>query len=116
MKNLFRALVAALLVVSISFIMVGCVSKSKLVGTWVGEYTYEGNKFNVAIVLNSDGTFGKATVKNGMVSSSSAGTWEIKGGKLVLHNDEDKTMTEYKISLDGKKITNNGHDFKKKDA
>lgn len=90
-------------------------SKEDVVGTYVGSYTYSGTLYTVAIILEEDGTYAKATVKNGVLSSSETGDYEIKGREIRLYDDDSVvyhgSYTAYKYKKDV--LKNNGHKFVK---
>ena len=106
-------------IVSIALVCVICLSlcacgikEENAVGTWSGTYVYNGNTFAVAFVLSADGDYAKATYKNGSFSSTEDGTWEVKGGKVVLHEDGNMGIsTVYKYK--GGALVNNDHEFTK---
>ncbi len=51
-------------------------------------------------------------MKNGELSSAEEGTWEVKGGKVVLHKDGNMGVsTVYKYK--GGALVNNDHEFTK---
>lgn len=112
MRNV-RSGMALVLMVAMLVSLCACgISKDEAVGTWSGTYVYEGNTFTAAFVLSEDGEYAKITYKNGSLSSSEEGTWEIDGGKVVLHEDGNMGIsTVYKYS--GGNLVNNGHEFSK---
>ena len=104
-------LVALVCLICISLCACG-ISKEDAVGLWSGTYVYEGNQFACAFVLTEGGDYYKETFKNGSLSSSEIGTYEVKNGKVILHEDGNMGIsTEYKYS--GGKLVNNGHKFTK---
>ena len=114
MKN-YKILVAIILICSICLGLCACgISKHDAVGTWVGTYVYNGNQFSRSFVLSADGTYAEVTYKNGALSDSEIGTYEVKGGKVILHeNGNMGTSTEYKYK--GGALVNNKHEFYKAD-
>lgn len=108
-----KILVAAMLICAVCLSLCACgISKAEAVGTWSGSYVYNGNLFSRAFVLAADGTYSEATYKNGSFSDSEIGTYEVKGGKVILHEDGNMGVaTEYKYK--GGKLVNNGHEFSK---
>lgn len=73
---------------------------------------YNGSSFSCAFVLSADGTYAEATYKDGSLSSTETGTYEVKGSKVILHeNGNMGTSTVYKYK--GGKLVNNGHEFTK---
>ncbi|MBQ1954769.1 MAG: hypothetical protein II350_03420 [Clostridia bacterium] len=53
-------------------------------------------------------------MKNGSLHDTETGTYEVKGTKLLLHENGDTDVsTPYKIRLG--KLVNNGHEFTKVD-
>ncbi len=117
MRTTVRNISLCLVIVLLIGILAACgISKDELVGSWTGTYTYNGNRFDVAIVFKSSGSYSKATMKNGTLSSTETGDWEIKGGKVILYSDAAtyhgvSTTYNYK----GGKLENNNHYFSKID-
>ena len=109
----FKAIAALALVVVMMMSMTACVAtKSNVVGTWVGEYTYNGNSFACAFALDSDGTYAKVTYKNGSLNSAEVGTYEVNLFSVDLHPDGNSGVTtSYKYRFG--KLVNNGHEFTK---
>jgi major membrane immunogen (membrane-anchored lipoprotein) len=110
----FKFLVVAILICSMCFSLVACgLSQEDAIGIWSGSYEYNGNQFTQTFALADDGTYVKVTVKNGEISSSEDGTYELKGGTVVLHEDGNTGIsTKYKYK--GGNLVNNGHKFSKK--
>lgn len=108
-----KRLTAIILVFAICVCLTACgISKEDAVGTWSGTYEYNGNLFAVAFVLDADGDYAKATYKNGSLSSIEEGTWEIDGGKVVLHKDGN-TGVSVIYSYKNGALVNNKHEFYK---
>lgn len=114
MKTRINKIIALVLAAMMCCVLLSAcgISESDAVGTWSGTYVYDGNNFAVAFILSADGEYSKATVKNGEVSSTETGVWEIDGGKVVLHKDGNfGVSTEYKFK--GGALVNNDHEFYK---
>ena len=114
MKIHYKKLLAlSLVVIMCCVLLCACgISKEDAVGTWSGSYVYNGNNFTAAFVLDSNGEYSKVTYKNGSLSSAEDGTWEVKGGKVILHEDGNMGIsTEYKYKGDA--LVNNDHYFYK---
>ena len=117
MKRIVK--VTALLMVSLFMLLTltACfgVSKDEVVGTYSGSYVHNGNEYSVGIVLGEDGTYAEVVIKNGELSSSETGDFEIKGNKVLLYDSESSTYhgicTKYKFKKDT--LINNGHEFTK---
>ena len=104
-----RLFIAAILICAVCLSLCACgLKKSDAVGVWSGTYTYNGNQFSCGFVLDQDGSYAKITYKNGSLSSSETGTYEVKGGKVILHKDgKSGVSTEYKYK--GGNLVNSGH-------
>lgn len=116
MKTMTRSISLCLVVALLAVMLVACgVSEEDMVGTWSGAYVYEGNNFGVGMVFNSDGTYAKVVLKNGQMSSSESGEYEVKGNKVILYDSDSLTyhgsFTEYKYK--NGTLENNGHYFTK---
>ena len=116
MKKTIRAVSVCLVVVMIISTLVACSpSVEEVVGTYSGSYTYNGNRFNVVIMLYDDGTYVKAIGKNGSVSSVESGDYEIRGNEIRLYDSdtvvEHGSWTDYKYSKDT--LENNGNKLTK---
>lgn len=110
-----KALVAVVMICAICLSLCACgVVEKTFVGTWSGSYEYNGNTFAKAFVLDEDGNYTEVTMKNGSLYDTESGTYEVKGIKLLLHEDGNTgTSTPYSIRLG--KLVNNGHVFTKVD-
>ena len=108
-----RLFIAVILICAICFGLCACgLKESDAVGVWSGTYTYNGNQFSCTFALEGNGKYAKITYKNGSLSSSETGTYEVKGGKVILHKDGNMGVsTEYKYK--GGNLVNNGHKFSK---
>ncbi len=108
-----KSLVAVFLLCALCVAFCACgISREDAVGTWSGTYENKGNRFSATFVLSANGEYAKVVYKNGKLSSSEVGTWEIEGGDVVLHENGSMggaTRYEYK----GKALVNNGHKFYK---
>jgi hypothetical protein len=109
-----KSLIAILILCTIVVSLCACgISEDEAIGTWSGSYIYNGNQFSVAFVLSPDGTYAKATYKNGSFHKSESGTWEVDGGDVLLYENGNTgawTTYEYK----GGALVNNDHEFFKK--
>lgn len=107
-----KRIVSLSLVLVLVLMLCSCgISREEAIGTWSGTYTYDGSLYSVAFVLSSNGSYAKAVVKNGSLSSSEMGTWEVEGGAVVLHARNGGGTTRYKYK--GGALVNNGHKFTK---
>ena len=108
MKRLFLIAVAC----ALCFCLCACgISKDKAVGSWSGTYEYNGNQFSVDFVLEANGQYFKETYKNGSLDSMEDGTWEVREGKVILHEYGDIAYTKY--TYRGSALSNNNHKFYK---
>lgn len=114
MKKLIGIL---LLVCTLTLCLASCgVSDDEVVGTWRGEWEYNGNDFVGVIYINEDGTYSKATYKfinyglDYTLSSSEAGKYEIDGKEIRLYETESKWSTY--TYVDGK-LENGGHYYER---
>ena len=109
-----KAAISLIMVVSICLVLVACgISQDEVVGTWSGTWEYNGKLIACAIVLNANGSYAKAIVKDGSDTSAEVGTYEIKGSEVRLHpngNTGDTIAYKYK----GGALVNNGHELYKK--
>lgn len=109
----FRSFISVILLCAICLGLCACgISEDEAVGTWVGSYTYEGNQFTSSFVLTDDKTYVKVTMKDGALSSTENGTYEIKGNKVILHKDGNMGISiTYKYKRGN--LVNNDHKFSK---
>lgn len=108
------AAISLILVVSLCFMLVACgPAVEDVVGTWSGTWEYNGKLIACAIVLNSDGSYAKATLRDDAEPSSESGTYEIKGGEVRLHPNGDMGQTTAYKYKNGT-LVNNGHALYKK--
>lgn len=110
-----KSIVAVVMVCALCLSLCACgLSEKGVAGTWSGEYDYNGNHFARVFVLDGNGNYTEVTQKNGEFYDSETGTYEIKGGKLLLHeNGDTNTSTPYKYKFG--KLVNNDHEFVKVD-
>ena len=116
MKKLTKIISLCVMVALLVSTLAACgLSEAEAVGTWSGTYTYNGNDFSVAIVLESDGSYAKVTMKNGMLSSSETGDYEIKGNKVTLYDSDSIVYHGKSITYKYKNgaLVNNDHYFYK---
>ena len=117
MKKMKKILSLCLVAVMLCTMLTACggPSKEDVIGTWSGSYIYNGNEFSQAFVLNPDGTYAKATTKNGELSSTETGDYEIDGSDVVLYDSSsltyhgDAIRYEYKDGV----LINADHKFMK---
>ena len=87
-------------------------SMEEVAGTYSGSYTsYMGHKYYVVIILDDDGTYARATSKDGILSSSDSGDYEIKGSTVRLYIDSEDHYVDYSYK-DGV-LENGGYQFTK---
>ena len=110
-----KSLVAVVMVCAICLSLCACgISEKSAVGTWSGEYDYNGNHFARTFVLDEDGNYTEVTTKNGELYDTETGTYEVKIGKVLLHEDGNTdTSTPYTYRFG--KLVNNDHVFTKVD-
>lgn len=98
-----------LLICTLTLCLASCgVSKKDLVGTWRGEWEYNGNTFVSVIEIYDNETYTDKTYKNyNLVSPTiESGKYEIKGNTIILYKTDTKyTVYNYK---DGQ-LENGGH-------
>ena len=79
------------LIMAISIVLIALtacsVSKDDLIGTWKGEWTYNGAKYSGTIVFKYTGYFTLITYKNGVINSYVTGDYEIDGKTIRLYDD-----------------------------
>lgn len=111
--KMMKIVLAAVLLLALCLTLCACgISKKEAVGTWAGSYVYNGNQFARSFVLSEDGTYVEVVLKNGDFSSTEEGTYEVKGGKVILHeNGNTGISTVYKYK--GGNLVNNDHEFAK---
>ncbi len=108
--KLNKILVRILSICSLCFMLCACgVKHEEVIGTWGGSYTYNGNEFTQIFVLDENFEYGKLTYKNGYLSGTEMGSYEIKGNKIELeaNGKAGTTVYEYKNG----KLYNNDHEF-----
>ncbi len=107
MKRIFTLILA--LVLCLPLCACG-INKEEAIGTWAGTYVYNGNEYAVTFALSGGGEYVEVMYKNGALHKTEKGTWEISGGKVVLHeNGNEGISTTYKYK--GKALVNNDHEF-----
>lgn len=97
-----------LLVCTLVLCLASCSSKEKFIGTWRGEWEYNGNLYVSIIDIYEDETYKEVTYKNYAYYSTETGKYEIEGNEIRLYETE-KRWTAYKY-IDGQ-LENGGHYF-----
>ncbi len=118
MKNLKGFVAVALIcVMLVSLCSCGGISEKDVIGTWSGAYVYNGSQFASAFVLSEDGTYAEVTYKDGSISSTETGSWEVDDGEVVLYEDGNKDfdvgVVSTRYQYKGGALVNNGHKFRK---
>ena len=104
---------AILLMVTLLLCLASCgLSKKDVVGTWRGEWVYNGNEIVSLLELKEDGTYVDKTYRiSGLsykLSSTESGTYSIKGKEIICKsNDFDGHSTSYNY-IDGQ-LENGNH-------
>lgn len=89
MKNTIKKLSLLLALVIVFCALASCaVSKDDLIGTWKGEWTYNGDKYSGTITLKYTGYYTQTVYKNGIIHSYETGDYEIDGKTVRLYNDD----------------------------
>ena len=80
------------------------------IGSWSGEYVYNGNFFQVSIELNEDSSCSRWTYKNGELTRTDVGVFEYSDNEIRLYlNGETHTWTAYDVT--GEMMVNNNHEY-----
>ena len=108
-----RGIVLVLVMIMCCGLLCACgISEEDAIGVWSSTYVYDGNEFSSVFILEANGEYSKETNKNGSLSSTEEGIWEIDDGKVVLYEDGNRGIrTEYQYK--NGKLVNNGHKFTK---
>lgn len=104
MKN-FKRFISIVFVLILCICLCACGSDKKdIVGSWAGTWEFKGNQISCSIVLDENGEYSKTTLKNGVVSGSETGTWELKNEELHLHENGDLLSSTVYYYKNGKVI------------
>lgn len=87
------------------------ISEKKVVGKWIGEYTYNENLFTSELTFNEGGTYTSVTYMNGEYDETREGNFEIRDGEVATTSPAFEGTIYYKY-VDGK-LENNGHYYEK---
>ena len=78
-------------IIALSFILItfsSCsVSQEDIIGTWKGEWVYNGDRYSGTIVIEWSGYFTQIVYKNGIINSYVTGDYEIDGRTIRLFDD-----------------------------
>lgn len=114
MKKAIKIISVCLVLILLVTTLLACSpSVEEVTGTYSGSYTYNGNKFYVVIMLYNDGTYARATAKNGNLSTSEAGDYEIKGSKIRLYDSNTAHGSWIDYNYSSGVLETNGHKFTK---
>ena len=98
-----------LLICTLTICLASCsTSKDKFVGTWRGEWEYNGDLFVSVIDIYEDETYKEVMYKNYSYHSTETGKYEIEGNEIHLY-ETDKRWTTYKYT--NGQLENGGHYF-----
>ena len=112
MKAMTKIISACLVVLTLMMALVSCgLSAADVAGSYYCEYEYNGNKFQVTIILDQEINYTKNTVKNG-IHSTVVGKYEIGDNEISLISSVDSSAKIVYTYSDGV-LTNNGRDFVK---
>ena len=87
-----------------------------VVGTYTGEYVFNGDTYSVVITLSEDGRYVKEKTRNKGDSTIEKGAFEIEEDKVLLHQDKMNTAsgdTYTTYNYQKNILENNGHEFVK---
>jgi len=108
MKRFLSAIILVCISCTLLFCLTSC--SNDIVGTWKGEWTYEGNDIEVSLSLDEDGNYVKMTYRNNSsIPDIEKGTYTFENSELILHTENSSRKTQYSY-VDGK-LENNGHYF-----
>lgn len=116
MNKIIRKISLCVVFALVVAVLAGCgLSEEDAVGTWSGTYTYNGNEFSVAFTLYNDGTYDKVIFKNGSLSSTETGDYEVKGNQVILYDSSSLTYhgTSTRYNYKNGMLENNDHYFMK---
>ena len=88
------------------------VEEKKVVGTWAGEFIYDGDRYSYGLILGDDKVYAKTIYKNEVRQKNEVGIYEISGKEVHLHPGSDIKTTKYKYTFDGH-LEINGHELNK---
>lgn len=116
MKKSVKIISLVIVMSIVALFFVSCAASEKdIVGTWEGQWTYNGASYGKIIVIKSDGTYTSVMYKNGSFHEYEMGDWEIEGRNIILYDDDSityhGTSTTYKYKNGN--LVNNNHTFKK---
>ena len=105
-----KSVLSLALILGLCLSLAACaLSEDDVVGVWTCSYVYNGNDLDVAFALDEDGTYAEVINRNGVLSSTEVGTWEIDGRRVLLHPDGEPGTTPFNYK--GGKLENNDHYF-----
>lgn len=116
MPRSIKVIVICLIMLVACAVMTSCgISETDAIGTWNSTYTYNGNEFNNTFQLSEDGTYVKLVMKNGALSSTETGEYEVKRSKVILY--DSSSLTYHGISMEYKYkngiLINADHEYEK---
>ena len=101
--------ISFILVLSLCFSLAACATKKAVIGTWEGNWSYDGADIHIILSISEDNTYSKASYRNGLFRGGETGTWELDGNELELYHDSVTTPYDF----NGSTLVNNGHKLKK---
>lgn len=94
------ALILALVLVFCLLAACGAMSKEELVGTWSGEWDFNGYHWNEELTLKANGTYVEKNYRDGKYYDTETGTYELDGSTLRCYENGNQggPITKYKVS------------------
>ena len=113
-----RTVISLCLVLSmmLTFLVACSPSVEDVVGTYTGEYVFNGDTYKVVITLSDDGRYVKEKTRNNGNSTTEKGAFEINEDKVLLHKEKLNTASEDTYTVYNYRnnvLENNGHEFVK---
>lgn len=112
MKKKILGIVVLLTIIVSVLASCSSISKSELVGEWEASYYYDGNYYVNTLVFDSDETYRKVVKKNSRISSTETGTYEIKSGKVVIHENGASNIRQEFEYIDDALVNNDVYYYK----
>jgi hypothetical protein len=100
----------------LTFLVACSPSVEDVVGTYTGEYVFNGDTYKVVITLSDDGRYVKEKTRNNGNSTTEKGAFEINEDKVLLHKEKLNTASEDTYTVYNYRnnvLENNGHEFVK---
>lgn len=117
MRKSIALLLVLLISLSLCPALAGCGatggSPAAVIGTWEGEWDYNGAHIKCTLTVKDDGTYERTHVRDNIPSGTEKGDYEFADNILTTYKDEEHSVM-IRYELVAGQLANGGHVLKKR--